>query len=64
VAMEGLEADPFPPGLPHAQAAICRSTEEVAGGPLGVRGVEGQGRDSSIAWAHQKTQVHIRLHSS
>ena len=61
MAMEAFEADPLPTGLPHAEAAICRAAEQVAGGPPGVWGVEGEGRDGTVPWAHQEAQILIGL---
>jgi len=61
VAMEGLETYPFSAGLPHTEAAVSRATEQMAGGPLEVRRMEGKGRDSPVSRAHQEAQVHVCL---
>lgn len=59
--MECFEADPLPARLPDAEAAVCRAAEQVAGRPPGVGGVEGEGRNGTVPWTHQKAQVHIGL---
>ena len=63
VPMKAFQAHPLPSCLPNAQTAISRAAEEVARMSISVHRMEGKGRDRPIPWAHEESQVHVRLQS-